>query len=255
MKNTLLEIFKKSPLEFVYRNLKRRQLHKNAPPICQSSAKFYAQFARGGDLVFDIGANYGNRTRVFRHLGARTIAFEPQATCFEYLKSFFWGDTGVLIENVALGKSTGKAKMLISKNSVLSTLSTDYIEKNVASGRFGPENWTSEQEVEVSTLDLCIQKYGVPRFVKIDVEGFESEVIRGLSKPIEFLSLEFSTETRATVIEAVEHLATISNYRFQFSREESFEFSSEQWMDLLSIKKILLSFEGLEWGDVYCKKY
>ena len=83
--------------------------------------------------------------------------------------------------------------MRISKNSVLSTLSEEYIQKNLESGRFSQDSWEGEEIVRVSTLDFFIKKYGCPKFIKIDVEGFEAEVVRGLTKSVEMLSLEFST--------------------------------------------------------------
>ena len=51
--------------------------------------KFYQQFIKPNDLVFDVGANMGNRTKLFLKLGAKVIAFEPQKICSDYLKSEF----------------------------------------------------------------------------------------------------------------------------------------------------------------------
>ena len=41
--------------------------------------RLYGQFVRSGDLVFDIGAHVGNRTRAFAGLGCRVVALEPPA--------------------------------------------------------------------------------------------------------------------------------------------------------------------------------
>ena len=48
-------------------------------------AGFYSTFVSTGDLCFDIGANYGNRTKVFLRLGARVVAVEPQPSCCQVL--------------------------------------------------------------------------------------------------------------------------------------------------------------------------
>jgi hypothetical protein len=42
----------------------------------RSQTRFYSQFVSPGDLVFDIGANVGDRTAVFVSLGARVVAVE-----------------------------------------------------------------------------------------------------------------------------------------------------------------------------------
>ena len=55
----------------------------------QKKLKFYSQFIKKGDLVFDVGANLGNRTKIFLKLGARVVAIEPQPFCMSRLKSFY----------------------------------------------------------------------------------------------------------------------------------------------------------------------
>lgn len=144
--------------------------------------------------------------------------------------------------------------MKTSKDSVLSTLSDEYIRKTVASGRFSHDSWEGEEVVRVSTLDSCIAKYGRPNFVKIDVEGYEAEVVRGLTMPVEMLSLEFSTDTKDTLIDALRHLDSIGNYLFQYSPEESFHLANDGWIRLAEVEKQLTSFSGREWGDVYCRE-
>ena len=106
----------------------------------------------------------------------------------------------------------------------------------------------------MSTLDIYIRKYGCPKFIKIDVEGFEAEVVRGLLRPVELLSLEFSTDTKDMLIAALRHLDQLESYLFQFSAEESFQLFDDGWMGLAAIEKQLTSFSGLEWGDVYCRR-
>lgn len=253
MKKFIIKLIKNSPLDTLYRWPKKLNLHRNADSISPKSHDFYSTLIKKGDLVFDVGANYGNRTRVFKQLGALTVAFEPQATCFDFLKSFFWADSLVHIEKIALAASEGTARMRISKNSVLSTLSEEYIQKNLESGRFSQDSWEGEEIVRVSTLDFFIEKYGCPKFIKIDVEGFEAEVVRGLTKQVELLSLEFSTDTKDTLVDALWHVNKLGNYLFQFSLEESFKLSPAGWIKLSELEKQLNSFTGLEWGDVYCK--
>ena len=49
----------------------------------ETFANFYGVFLLPGDLCFDIGANLGNRTRCFRHLGCEVVSVEPQTFCFK----------------------------------------------------------------------------------------------------------------------------------------------------------------------------
>src|SRR5207302_1933850 len=76
--------------------------------------QFYSQFIKTGDLCFDIGANVGDRTEVFSKLGANTIAVEPQDSCIECLRRRFRTDRKTSIVQTALGKSEGRAEMMLS---------------------------------------------------------------------------------------------------------------------------------------------
>lgn len=216
--------------------------------------QFYSDLVGPGELVFDIGANFGNRTKVLAEIGATVIAFEPQKVCAEYLKSYFWFEKKVQVETVALGEKDSNAIMKISDTSVLSTLSDDYIERSVMSGRFSNDAWKGSQAVQVLTLDFYIKKYGCPKFAKIDVEGFEFEVLKGLSEAIPLISLEFATENKNIIINCINKLNSIGKYVFQFSEEESFHLLPEKWLDEVGIKEQINSFKNLEWGDIYCLK-
>src|SRR5262245_44693094 len=67
----------------------------------------YGQFVRPGDLVFDVGAHVGDRIGVFRRLGARVVAVEPQPALVKTLRLIYGRDRAVTIEPVAVGLSPG----------------------------------------------------------------------------------------------------------------------------------------------------
>src|SRR4051794_13381559 len=65
------------PLRNLYHQLSRPGLAKQR----LARSKFYGQFVRPGDLVFDVGANYGESSHMLLGLGARVIAIEPTPLC------------------------------------------------------------------------------------------------------------------------------------------------------------------------------
>ena len=78
----------------------------------------------------------------------------------------------------AVGAEAGTAELLINRrNPTLSTLSAEWAATVSASPRFPGERWDERVAVEVTTLDALIAVHGVPRFCKIDVEGFEESVL------------------------------------------------------------------------------
>lgn len=212
---------------------------------------FYRQFFNTGDVVFDVGANVGVRTRVFHALGARTIAFEPQSQCYCSLMNVFRSIDTVQVINKALGKSPGSLDMYISNVNVLSSLSPQWMESVRESGRFADFRWEKKEVVEVTTLDETIKSFGIPKFIKIDVEGFEAEVIRGLSRPIDFISIEFAPEFIKGTFDCVDHLASLSKIQCQISLGESMQFMLDGWVSPEELKDKLARIDPKEFGDVY----
>ena len=152
---------------------------------------FYKRFISPGDLCFDIGANVGNRTKIFLRCGASVIAIEPQADCARILKGGFKGNHNLTIIQKALGSTEGIGKIFIADGNTISSMSKDWIIAVRKSGRFNSNSWSTGKPVELTTLDDLIDKYGTPQFIKIDVEGYESEVIAGLSSSVKHISFEF----------------------------------------------------------------
>ncbi len=151
--------------------------------------RFYGQFIKKGSLCFDVGANIGNRVKPFLQLGARVVAVEPQKECCDILYKRF-GDS-ITIVNKGLGAKEESRDFYVSDASTISTFSNEWIAATTESKRFEGYTWSNVRQVELTTLDHLIAWYGSPDFIKIDVEGFELEVIGGLSKTVSLLSFEY----------------------------------------------------------------
>ncbi|MGH9533775.1 MAG: FkbM family methyltransferase [Terriglobales bacterium] len=152
---------------------------------------------RKGDTIFDVGANVGQKTAAFLRLGARVIAVEPDARCRRVLAEKFlrWRlrPRPVSIVHAAVGRAPGRATMWVdAPGSALNTLSPKWAQALREDGaRAGGEfEFAAHREVAVTTIDDLASEFGLPRFLKIDVEGFEEEVLLGMRRPVPLLSFE-----------------------------------------------------------------
>lgn len=219
--------------------------------------RFYAQWVRPGNLVFDVGANFGARTSVFLKLGARVVAIDPQERCIAELRARFGDNERVTIVQTALGANEGHATMMVSNALTVSSLSSQWIDKVKASGRFEGCRWDKQVTVPVTRMDDLIAEHGRPAFVKIDVEGFELEVLRGLTQPVPAISYEFVGEAVETAIQCARHVHSLSLGEFNFSFRESMEMQQDCWMDIESLSAALraLPHDDIQvWGDVYARQ-
>jgi FkbM family methyltransferase len=221
----------------------------------QSAARFYSQFVGPKDTVFDVGANYGNRIKIFRVLGSRVVAVEPQNTCFKTLQAVYASDPKVTLIQAACGLSIGAATLKIATADTLSSLSQDWISAVIASGRFGEHRWERTQPCSVTTLDELIVSNGTPAFIKVDVEGFELEVLKGLSQVVPCVSFEFTPETLDRTVECIEHLASLGFSQFNLSVGESMYLEREAWFTRETLLLRMEEYRGdtLNFGDVYAR--
>ena len=213
----------------------------------------YARFLQAGDLAFDIGAHVGDRTSSFRRLGARVVALEPQPGPARVLRLIHGGDPAVTLVAAAAGDREGAiAFHLNSANPTVSTASDSFVRAADGAGGWEGQVWDATITVPCLTLDGLIRRHGPPAFVKIDVEGFEDRVLRGLSTPVRALSFEFTTIAREVGRACLDRLAGIGPYRFNLALGETQRLAFEAWIDAESMACTLRDLpHDANSGDVY----
>ena len=114
--------------------------------------------------------------------------------------------------------------------------------------------WESRRRVAVTTLDALIAEHGTPRFCKIDVEGFEAEVLAGLSRPIEGVSVEFVAGALEVAERCVTRLAALGDYRFNAIEGERRQFRWPEWRTAdATLGWLAQGADGLPSGDLYAR--
>ena len=235
----------------VYYNINRIRFRHDQRNISQKA--FYATIIGNDDLVFDVGANVGQRSAIFSQLAKMVVAFEPQPQCITHLRSRFKFKSNVKIEPIALSATGGDAIIYQSSSHDLSSMSSEFIQK-VGKQLFSKETWDRTITIPTKTLDQMIALYGVPRFIKIDVEGFELSVLNGLSCPVHMLSFEFTPLIIDEATKCVERVHDISaNYLYNYCLGEELDFVLPDHVDYKTFSQnVLPELEcARSFGDIY----
>jgi FkbM family methyltransferase len=139
--------------------------------------------AKNVTVVMDVGANVGQFSRDLRrnHFKGTIFSFEPVHSTFQVLSKNFRNDSGWVGLQLGVGSSEGKLDIQISANSGLSTSFMDMESNHLEN--FPNSVFIGLETVEVTTLSKQISQLGIDPnslAVKIDVQGFELEVLKGL---------------------------------------------------------------------------
>jgi FkbM family methyltransferase len=205
-------------------------------------------------VVFDIGANFGWTAKTFLRFSKKVVALEPDSFCQEVLANRFKGSKSLTIVPKAVSESEGaKAFLVQGEGSALNTFSEKW--KDALEDNFFKDTYLFTQkkvEVQTTTLDQLIAQYGLPSFAKIDVEGHEIQVFRGLSQPIPLIVFEanlpvFLSET-LQIVELLEKMDS----QVQFRYSDNFQDNMPQFVDAAAFKQVLGNL-GKSSIDIICR--
>jgi FkbM family methyltransferase len=194
---------------------------------------FYSKFLKPDSLCFDVGANVGKKAEILLKNGARVVAFEPQPDCVRELKAQCgsYGDK-LCIQQSAVGAEPGELELYVRQWGTQSSFLQDW-EKEIK----------RVIRVPVTTLDQAIAEFGIPSYCKIDVEGWELEVLKGLTQAIPLLSIEFHMRDREidNALACLDYLATFGALQINIAPFATLSFTFPEW---LSAQAFLNVFPG-----------
>jgi len=208
-------------------------------------------------LAFDIGANIGNITAKLLTQYNKVICFEPQPKLKKHLEERFKNKNVEIVE-IAVSNNTSTKTFYISEiwDGVLSTLAENW--KNQS--RFNNiGNWREQIIVQTTTLDSIIEQYGIPDFIKIDVEGHEYEVFCGLTKLLDntLFGFEWTEELFVDAENIVKHVQGLGYNNFSYTYEDVHSnidnLTFKEW-SALDLHTNINSSRKTLWGMIYFKK-
>lgn len=223
------------------------------PATMRAWPRFYGDLLDPQDLVLDVGAHVGSRARAMRAAGARVVAIEPQQPFAGFLRRTLPRD--ITLVEAALGRAETEAEMAVSsRHPTVSSLRTDFVTGAAHAPGFEHVRWDATQRVRMVTLDALIARFGLPRYVKIDVEGFELDVLSGLSRPVPMLSVEFLPGFVPLTTAVIDRLAELGTYRFNPVQGETGGFLWSEWRDGAAVKAWLSTLPAdATSGDLFAR--
>jgi FkbM family methyltransferase len=237
----------------VYQRLKASLLHdlywritdRRWIDLRSREVDFYRQLLTGlqpNDLIFDVGANDGSKTAVFLMLGARVLAIEPDEANQNIIRNKFLRYRLAPKPVVVVGKAvsdtnTTETMWIDGPGSAVNTLSKKWAETlkgdktSFKCGNAGLD-FAQTKIIQTTTLEELVQTHGAPFFVKIDVEGYEAQVLKGMKRPVPFLSFEVNLpEFRPEGLECVRRLEALAAGKFNYATDCRQGLALPNWLD------------------------
>jgi FkbM family methyltransferase len=203
---------------------------------------------------FDIGANIGECTQWFLDQNYdKVISIEPGAEAFSQLFQKFNNNPRVIMHYLAISDKPGTIKFWNSNWHTTSTAAKAWVTNSRFSGKCA---WEAVIKNAI-TIDELINLHGLPNFLKVDVEGYELEVFKGLThNRIETIAFEWAEEEYTQLNNIVQYLKSIGYNEFSFTYADNLSDSENlfytEW-EKLDIHLDIIPSRKERWGMVYAK--
>jgi FkbM family methyltransferase len=206
-------------------------------------------------LVYDIGAADDGVEPFLKQGAKKVIGIEPVKAQYKILEKKYKNNKDVIVLNLAIGSKDGLEKMYICNSRYFSTFSKEQVDCINNQEETKNLEFYKEEMINILSLDTLIKKYGMPYFCKIDVEGYEPEVLSGLSKPIDLISFEYNTLFPNKAISCIEILEKLGEYEFNLMKNKENNIKNKEWVNADNMMEIVSKFNSdeMNFGDIYCR--
>jgi FkbM family methyltransferase len=206
-------------------------------------------------LIFDIGANIGLFTDKCLEMypECRVILIEPNKDLCNFLHEKYKNNKNIkIIERVVASKDDEEIDFFISNADTISTSSLDWINNSRFTNHY---IWMDPIKIKTITIDRLIFDYGKPDLIKVDVEGFEFEVFKGLSNKVNEICFEWAEETFNNTLNSVKLLENLGYNSFGYIYNDEYLKKPEIYSEwsLCDLNTLIKNNSKELWGTIWVK--
>lgn len=203
-------------------------------------------------MYFDIGANIGKWALENINKCQQIISVEASPITFEKLKKNCVNPKIILLNYAVCDNNGQDITFYHADSDTLSTLNKSWLTDSKS--RFYNHTKFKEIICKTITIDDLINKYGMPKLIKIDVEGGEYECIKSLTQKVDLLCFEWAAEMIVVAHNCIDYLTSIGFTKFFIQNTDEHSFRPTEFYDIDIVKQKLNStIPKRDWGMVWCK--
>ena len=173
-------------------------------------------------LLFDIGANRGDAVAAGLNKGYQVVALEPGSIYRELVKSYIYNPLVIPLKFAVSDKNYQRVEFYEAFEDGLSTLNKDWLTKETMP--YAGKDFKTISATTI-TLDALAGIYGKPDLIKIDVEGAEWSVFKGMTQKMGTITFEW---TNATLDEHEAQLEYLRSLGYEFFAPQFIEHHLQQ---------------------------